>query len=307
MIGKSHPGMQRQGFIDLKNFLFEGLLTVVRNKNELLQKISLFFKGFFIIWISVGFVAALSGVTMPRWMYWADAWTMILAVIITYFWMCDLFGVTKTRITFLIIMIASGVIEYIGTNTGWPFGFFKYTERFSAVMHLPFGQNGLSMIIPFAWTVLCLNAWYLANQILRWRNRWAACVLAGFITMLTDINLENVAWYMRGFDQAYWRWFTDGTFTQIAQTVPVQNYVAWFILTTLFLCLCPLKTAPPQIPHRMPLVILLSFNLLFLAHRIHYHWIKEDKRAPVEIEFSAGEKIFKAPGDTDALSSSHHP
>ncbi|MDK3156663.1 carotenoid biosynthesis protein [Kamptonema cortianum] len=258
----------------------------MQKQTPLIQKITTFFWLFFIVWISVGIAAALAGQTMPRWMHWADAWTMILATIITYLWMIDLHGVRKTRICFAIILIASGLIEFIGTNTGFPFGHFKYTERFSATINLPFAPNGLAIIIPFAWAVLCLNAWFLAGQILKWRNRWAICALAGVITMLTDVNLEAVAWYMRGFDEAYWRWYADGTFTQIAQTVPVQNYIAWFVLTVIFLALCPLQMAAPAKTNWKPLVILAAFNLLFLAHRIHYTWLMEDDPVPTEIEFS---------------------
>ncbi|MDZ4743129.1 MAG: carotenoid biosynthesis protein [Verrucomicrobiota bacterium] len=261
------------------------------DKKSILQKINLFFWGFFIIWVCVGFLTALAGMKMPRWMYWADAWTMVLATIITYFWMSELYGITKTRISFIIILVCSGVIEYIGTNTGWPFGFFKYTDRFSSLFFFPFGQNGIAVIIPFAWAILCLNAYYVSNQILGWRNHWAACILAGIMTMLTDINLEPVAWYMRGFDQAYWRWYTDGQFTQIAQTIPIKNYISWFILTVIFLRLCPLKREYPEKTNWKPFIILLAFNLLFIAHRIHYTYLQEEPKAPKEIEFSSGRDL----------------
>lgn len=272
-------------FQKLEEIFVSVLITTVQNQKSLLSKINLFFWGFFLIWISVGFVTALGGVSMPRWMYWADAWTMILATIITYLWMIEIYGVRKTRLTFLIILLASGLIELIGTNTGWPFGFFKYTDRFSAVLHLPFAENGLALIIPFAWAVLCLNAFYVGSQIIHWKNKWLAVILAGLITMLTDLNLESVAWYMRGYDQAYWRWYTDGTFTQIAQAVPARNFIAWFICTVIFLYLCPLKTLPPLKVNHKPLIILLAFNLLFIAHRAHYHFFAI-KEIPVQIEFS---------------------
>ncbi|MDX2226534.1 MAG: carotenoid biosynthesis protein [Verrucomicrobiae bacterium] len=231
-----------------------------------LRLLPLGFWWFFVIWMTVGFFTALLGVRMPPSMRWADAWSILLGLILTYFWMVEKTGVRTTRLSFLLVFCLSSGIEILGSNTGFPFGSYYYTDRFSSLFFGTDHWTGIPFIIPVAWIVLCLNSFYVARQITRNRDFPTACLLGGSLMMLTDLNLEAVAWYMRGYEEAYWRWNSE--------SVPVQNYLSWFACGTLFLILCPLRNLKATGTDWRPLAILISYNLVFFAHRVAY-WLSK--------------------------------
>ena len=84
----------------------------------------------------------------------------------------------------------------------------------------------------------------------------------GLIAVLTDLNLEFVAWKVRG----YWLWYPD--LKGIAPThPPLQNFVAWFVLSFVLALLLPtnheLRSRRPS-PFR-PLAVLGLMNTLFIV------------------------------------------
>lgn len=96
------------------------------------------------------------------------------------------------------------------------------------------------------------------------RALWASAV-----AVLTDINLEHIAWKVRG----YWTWYPDQTVAP-STWPPLENFIAWGVLSWLLMMLamawqrsCRARWAIPN-PPLLPLAILLVMNGLFLIVRI---------------------------------------
>ncbi len=104
-------------------------------------------------------------------------------------------------------------IEFLGVKTGKIFGEYEY----GSTMFLQVG--GVPVIIAFNWVMLILATYSMS--VLLFKNRWIAPVMGSFMIVAFDFVLEPVAMYLD-----YWQW-ADGT-------VPVQNYVAWFVISFVF-------------------------------------------------------------------------
>lgn len=81
------------------------------------------------------------------------------------------------------------------------------------------------------------------------------------VSVLTDLNLEFVAWKVRG----YWVWYPHAA-TDVPGWPPLQNYVAWFVLSFLLTALLPpnygLRLRRPAA--NRPILVLALMNALFL-------------------------------------------
>ncbi len=186
----------------------------------------------------------------------SDAIWMILAAGVVYFHAMRQEGAATARRWAIIIMIGSAVAEWVGAETGFPFGSYKYTDNMGIRL---FGV--LPFTIPLAWLVIILAARQFLLLVLPKIQRLALAFGVGLIALLTDLNLEFVAWKVR----AYWVWypFERG---EIPSWPPWQNYVSWFVLATLLALFTPPSKDPAKIVKgwRPPLVLLLM-NLLFLV------------------------------------------
>lgn len=165
------------------------------------------------------------------------------------------------RKTALTILFASALVTGIGAMTGFPFGSFIYT---STLGHRIGGV--LPIAVPFLWfTILCTSK-HFARFLLPQANRWTLGATAGVFTLLTDLNLEFIAWKVR----AYWIWYPPGT--ALAQTPPswppIQNYLSWFLIAFLLTAATWSRTSPPRTSLTRPILILLIINALFLFTHI---------------------------------------
>lgn len=110
----------------------------------------------------------------------------------------------------LTIGLAALGLEFVGMQKGLPFGDYTYTEVLG--LHVA----GVPLAIGAAWylTIVCTRriCQAVSSQPVR------TALLAAMLTLSFDIVLEPMAWHVTG----YWLWHTD--------QVPVQNYVAWFLI-----------------------------------------------------------------------------
>lgn len=105
------------------------------------------------------------------------------------------------------------IIELIGTNTGFPFGAYSYgTALGPGIMGTPF-------MIGILWWVLIRSFYDLTG--FRFNAVWVRSILTGLAMTAMDVLIEPVA-----IELAYWQWD--------AVAVPMENYLAWFVLSTLF-------------------------------------------------------------------------
>jgi putative membrane protein len=148
----------------------------------------------------------------------------------------------------LIVLVAALLIETIGVETGFPFGAYRYSDRFGPMLGV------VPFTIPLAWHVVVTNAFFLVRAWLPRASQPLSAALTGLVGMAYDFALEPFATRAKH----YWNW-TDGN-------VPPQNYAAWFVLSALLAGLfAPGKSALrfPRDPR--PAVLLLATLAIFLA------------------------------------------
>ncbi len=113
----------------------------------------------------------------------------------------------------LSIMIGGFIIEVIGVETGLIFGHYIYGKT------LGFQLFNVPLLIGVNWFLLVFSSGMITNLL---KTNWFWRALFGAFLMLSlDVSLEPVA---MTFD--FWSWEN--------YTVPIQNYVFWFIFSFMF-------------------------------------------------------------------------
>ncbi|GMU87494.1 MAG: hypothetical protein AMXMBFR48_27350 [Ignavibacteriales bacterium] len=124
-------------------------------------------------------------------------------------------GVYKEKyfiLWFLVTYIFTFFSEYVGVKTGLIFGVYEYSNV------LGFSVSDVPLIIGFNWVLVVAGSIYLASLVTK--NSAFASPLAGILAVVFDYFLEPVAIALD-----YWTWADTA--------VPLQNYVAWFLIATL--------------------------------------------------------------------------
>lgn len=119
------------------------------------------------------------------------------------------------RVGVEVVALGAGAfaLEFIGVHTGFPFGSYLYTDV------LGFRVAGVPLAIGAAWYVTTVCARRICQPASPQPLRTA--FFAAILALAFDITLEPVAWRIEG----YWQWQ--------GERVPVQNYVAWFLVSFL--------------------------------------------------------------------------
>ncbi len=191
----------------------------------------------------------------------ADAIWIFLAAMTVYFWMIRMEGLGNARIQAAIIMFGSTVVEWVGHETGLPFGPYLYTANFG-----PRLAGVLPLAIPLAWLVIVICAVAIMRRTPLAGNRLAVATGAAFIATLTDLNLEPVAWKVR----MYWLWYPGQD--NAPAWPPIQNYVSWFVLSFVFVLVLPgiRSGLGGKSWHRPAMVIALINLLLIVTNAVHF-------------------------------------
>ena len=153
---------------------------------------------------------------------------------------------------FAVVVTVSAVVETIGTLWGWPFGPYHYTDDFG-----PRIAGVLPVVIPLSWFVLITNA----GRLVRALGDLPATVRA----FLTGLVVTVLDWVMEPFAvriKHYWVW--DGG------TIPLQNYLAWFILASILACGVP-RASQMERGAGASGLILGPMLILFLIGRAVHH------------------------------------
>jgi len=196
-------------------------------------------------------------------MRWADAIWMVAASIVVIWSQWTMEGARKTLISCLIIGVGSAVVEWVGAKTGFPFGPYIYTDnmgwRIGGV--LPF-------TIPLAWIIIITGGRYLVAYLFPQLKSRAFAVAVGVVALLTDFNLEIVAWKIR----FYWVWYPLHP-GPVPLLPPWQNYAAWLALGICFARLLPaVPSFPRTAPFWRPIWVLILINVMFLTANV-VRWI----------------------------------
>ena len=194
-----------------------------------------------------------------------DATWILLAAVNTYFILVANEGLATARRWSASLVFGSAVLATAGATAGFPFGPITYTGNlgFRIVGILPY-------TIPLLWLVTVVNARYLILAILPGASHWQRALGVGAVALLTDLNLEFVAWKVR----AYWIWYP-GNLNR-PDWPPLQNYASWFVAGFLFsLLLSRWHTIAPgrrPVPAKA-LLILGLLNALYLGANI-VRWLR---------------------------------
>ena len=194
----------------------------------------------------------------------SDALWIAFAATVVYLHTAAVEGLPTARRWAVTILLGSTVAESIGATTGFPFGPYRYTQNFGWLI-----GGVVPVAIPLAWLVILLCG---RTLILRLRPRVSRLELAlgvGLVALVTDLNLEFVAWKVRG----YWIWYPDLR-GLVPAWPPAQNFVAWFILS--FALTLALPANYELRPHRpstfRPLAVLGLMNALFMVIHTARWW-----------------------------------
>ena len=187
----------------------------------------------------------------------SDAIWIYLAAVVIYLHTAAVEGLATTRRWAFILLLGSGGCEWIGAQTGFPFGPYRYTDHFGWRI-----GGVLPVAIPLAWMVVILCGRALILRLRPTATRHVLAFGVALVATLTDANLEAVAWKVRD----YWDWYPDSR-PPLPAWPPVQNYLSWFVLSfALTYALPPNYSLRLRHPARWrPVLVLGLMNTLFIV------------------------------------------
>lgn len=115
----------------------------------------------------------------------------------------------------VIIYIAGFSIEWIGVHGEWFFGKYKYGPTLGTQL------DDVPLCIGVNWFLLIYSTGILMRMS-RVRNIVARVLTGALILVLLDVFIEPIAMQLN-----YWHW--------AGNVVPFENYVAWFLVSVVFL------------------------------------------------------------------------
>lgn len=148
----------------------------------------------------------------------------------------------KTFTAFVLVFISGFVIESVGVNTGIIFGEYQYGKT------LGFQIFETPLIIGMNWLFLV----YVSSSLTEGINsgKFISFLLPPVLMVVYDLVLEQVAPNL-----GMWNWNND--------SVPLQNYFAWFVLAFLFVLV--LRFFSIKTSNKIaPLIFILQF-MFFLS------------------------------------------
>jgi putative membrane protein len=161
--------------------------------------------------------------------------------------------------TGLTVILLGWAVEWIGHQTGFPFGFYSYTERLQPQL------GGVPLLIPLAWLMMLPPAWAVAFNITQPLARKPLLRRGAFIAVSAlaftawDLFLDPllVSW-------DFWRWQELGVYFGI----PLSNYGGWLLASALMTAL----TAPCADLPRRPLLFLYGATWFFMTGGLIFFW-----------------------------------
>lgn len=151
----------------------------------------------------------------------------------------------KNKVTYILPVVLGFAIEVVGTNTGWPFGEYTYGSA------LGFSVANTPLMIGVLWWLLIRSMYDVLS--VKISSVWTKSILVGIAMTAMDVLIEPVA-----IELNFWSWK--------GVTVPMSNYVAWFVLSTLFTRI----TASGHAKNPMSIWVLMVLNIFFMILCLRY-------------------------------------
>jgi putative membrane protein len=156
-------------------------------------------------------------------------------------------GPRQTVAFFLLAGVITYFAEYLGSNYGWLFGEYEYTETLGPRL------GGVPLLVPFAWGVLIYSSFMVVDWLSglrgerRGTTRVSKVVWSALIALATGVAV--CAWDLMGdpfgasgvwmevLGRQPWWWWAGGTYLPDLQVwqgsggIPVKNFIGWVEVT----------------------------------------------------------------------------
>jgi len=119
---------------------------------------------------------------------------------------------TRLSVVFLIIAVFGFSIEVVGVKTSLVFGSYSYGN----ILGIKFLE--VPLVLGILWLLMVYGSYDLAKRI--HGNLWISSFIGASFMTIFDLFLEPVA-----INLGYWNW--------AGSEVPLQNYLAWFVISLL--------------------------------------------------------------------------
>ena len=139
----------------------------------------------------------------------------------------------RNALIFLLITSTVGFLaEVLGTNSGFPFGKYYYTDFLGEKV------LGVPVVVPLVWFVIAYVAFSIARTSFGGANTGKVplvqlALLSAFGAVAWDFMIDPMF-------SSYGYWVWTGQFVQLPELngIPLTNFVGWFVLVALMVYLC---------------------------------------------------------------------
>jgi len=202
-----------QGNIDTNSETPESSQESIKEKR--FDTFQLFFTIFPAVFFFVSWLVA--NVPIAENVIWVSAFFIVVLAIPSYIFLYRWVGLKLALVILVVFSILPIAIEALGITTGFPYGWFYYSENL--------GYRILDLVpwsVAFAFAPLVLGSLSLASYVTK--DARLAIPLSALILVWTDLVLDPAAVLLE-----IWIWVYPGTYYGI----PISNYVGWFLTATL--------------------------------------------------------------------------
>lgn len=150
------------------------------------------------------------------------------------------------------VILLGWSVEYLGSNTGFPFGTYDYTAILQPQL------LGVPLLIPLAWFMMMPPAWAIAQTLGFAPNRlmFIICTSAAFTAWDLFLDPQMVGW-------GIWAWAEPVGYFGI----PWVNFLGWLLCSALITAV----VRPRAVPAR-PLLIIYIITWLFQTIGLAVFW-----------------------------------
>lgn len=127
-------------------------------------------------------------------------------------------GARRVATLAAVVIGLAWLVEFMGSQTGVPFGTYHYTERLQPQLF------GVPLLIPLAWLMMLPSAWAVAQAVTGNTRGLAFVAISALAFTAWDLFLDPqmVAW-------GFWVWAQPGEYFGI----PLVNFAGWLLASTL--------------------------------------------------------------------------
>ena len=168
----------------------------------------------FIFWYICGIIL-LGFDLLPWWLEWANAFFLILAGTLGFLYFYKRFGAVTGSILGVFIFFSTFIVEWAGSDSGFLFGSYDYTDRFAPNIF------GVPIAIGFAWLMVIATTHVVARWIVP-NGGLLYAFTGGVGAVIIDLIIDPVAYQIK----EYWIWQDTGLYYDI----PWTNFFGWFVV-----------------------------------------------------------------------------